>query len=200
MVEIVKMEVAVKENVGTGASKEARRQERIPCIVYGGKGQRMITVQQNAFLKEYYKGNIQTKLFELNVGGKAFKAVIKEVQTHPVSDMPLHIDFQEVDENTMVKIAVHLKITGYEQSVGIKRGGTTNVPQRTIACKAKPADMVEHIVVDITNLKIGQSIHVNDIELPKGLQPIDTSNFVLVSMSGRAEEEAEQDAEGEAKK
>jgi large subunit ribosomal protein L25 len=193
MVEVIKMDAAVKENTGTGAAREARRQNHIPCVVYGGKEQRMITLQLNAFLKEYNKGNIQTKVFEINGGGKTFKAVIKEVQTHPVSDMPLHIDFQEVGENTMVKIAVHLKITGYENSVGIKRGGTMNVPQRTIICKAKPADIVEHITVDITNLKIGQNIHINDIALPKGLNPIDTSNFVLVSMSGRAEEESDQE-------
>ena len=188
MTETITFSAEYKDKKGKGAARELRIQHRIPAIVYGGKEEVMLSLLSKDFVKEYSKGNIQSRLVELELGGKKITVIPREVQTHPVTDAPVHIDFQEVTEGTVIKVAIHVKVLNEEKCPGIKKGGVLNVVQRFISFHCRPDSIPKHLSIDISGLEIGRSLHINDITLPSGIKPIDKSNFVILSISGRAEE------------
>jgi large subunit ribosomal protein L25 len=178
----------LKNDKGTGAARAVRAQNRIPAIVYGGVTQTMISLPLKEFVKEYNKGNIQSKIFELDLGSKKITVIPREVQTHPVTDVPEHVDFQEITEDTLIKVAIHVKAINDDKCPGIKKGGVMNIAQRVINFRCRPNSIPKHLEVDVSGLEIGYNVHINDIKLPTGITPIDKTNFVILSISGRAEE------------
>lgn len=188
MSEAIKLSAELKHEEGTGAARSVRRSGGIPAIVYGSKQQIMVSVEDKEFSQIFNSNNVYTKLFEINYAGKSLTAIIREVQLHPVKDKPIHIDFQQVSLSTEIKIAVRVKFINEDKAPGIKKGGVLNIVHRHVDCYCKAGNIVESITVDIGSLEIGRSIHINDIVLPEGMRPIDSSNFVLASISGRVEE------------
>lgn len=187
MAESIKMKAELKERNGKGAARALRREGRVPAIVYGGSNKEvMISLAQNEFIKEYNKGNIQSKLFEIALGSKTITAIPRMVQVDPVTDFPIHADFQEVSKDTTVKVSIHVKVINEEKSPGVKRGGVLNVAFRSIPVYCHPTSIPEHIIVDVAELEIGKNIHINDLNL-QGATPLDQSNFVVASVSGRSE-------------
>ncbi len=197
MVDIVNISAERKEQAGTGAARAFRRDKKVPAIIYGGEqGEVMCTLPINEFVKVHNRGDIQSYLFEIELDGKVISAVTREVQLDPVTDVPLHVDFQEVGKNTVIKVMVRLRTINDDKAPGLKRGGVLNVAHRYIEFRCHPRDMVHQIVIDLAGLEIGQNIHINDIALPQGMTPVDESNFVLVSLTGRGAEKAAASAEG----
>ena len=178
----------IKKGTGKGVARELRRNNRIPAIVYGGREEVMLSLIAGDFFKEYKKGNILSKIVELNFGNKKITAITRDVQIDPVTDFPEHVDFQEVDQSTEIKVAVHVRILNDDKCPGIKKGGVMNVAQRAISFYCHPASIPVHIDIDVAGLEIGQSIHINDIKLPTKIRPVDCNNFVILSISGRSEE------------
>jgi len=192
MAEAIKLNAENKTSNGKGSARAERRAGKVPGVIYGDKGtSAMVTVSLKDFLKIYNRGNIQSRLLEINLNNKNVAAITREVQVDPVKDTPIHIDFQEVKKDTLLKVMIHIKITGEEKSPGLKRGGVLNVAHRVIEFSCNPLKIPEHIVVDVSSLEIGKSIHINEINIPEGVTPIDKTNFVLASVSGRTEEKEE---------
>ena len=189
MVDTIKFEAQKKEVAGTGVARATRREGRLPAIIYGGKDNTMVSVSSNEFNKEYKKGNLQSKLTTLVLGGKEITVVSREIQTHPVTDEPMHIDFQEVSNDSLIKVAIHIKVVNKSSCPGIKKGGIISISKRYIKVECKPGDMVEHIEIDSSSLDIGSSVHLNDINLPKGVVATDKTNPVIVAVTGRVKEE-----------
>ncbi len=197
MAESIKIKAELKESNGKGIARALRREGRVPAIIYGGSHKEMmISLAKNEFIKEYNKGNIQSKLFEIELANETITAIPRHVQVDPVTDFPIHADFQEVSKDTTVKVSVNVKVINEEKSPGIKRGGVLNVAFRSITVYCHPTNIPENLIVDVLTLEIGKNIHINDIELPKGVTPLDKTNFVVASISGRSESaEAETSAE-----
>lgn len=198
MAEAIKMMAELKMDIGKGPSRAVRRAGRVPCIIYGGKEQKMVSLELKEFLKIFNMGNIQSRLFNLELGGKKIDALAKDVQLDPVTDTPIHIDFQEVNVKTPIKVEVHIKLINEEKAPGVKKGGVLNVAHRMVAFMVFPNNIPEHIVVDVAGLEIGRSINIEDLKLPEGVIPVDKSNFVLVSITGRSEEKESTASEPEA--
>ncbi len=182
-----------KELSGSGTARALRRAGRIPAILYGGDKEVMVSLMTKELTKEYLKGGLESKLVTLDFGDSKMRAITRSIQLHPVTDMPLHVDFQEISGDKMVKISIRLKVVNEDKCQGIKRGGVMNMVHRFVEFKCHPDHIVPVIEVDVAGLEIGRSIHIHDLKLSDKLQPTDRSNFVLVSISGRVE-----DAEGEA--
>jgi large subunit ribosomal protein L25 len=189
MTDIIKFSAEPKSSAGTGSSRAARRDNRVPAVVYGGNAApEMVSLLRNEFIKEYQKGSINTKLIELDVAGRKFTVLSKEVQMDPVSDMPIHVDFLRVDKDTKIKVSVALRVINEEKSPGIKRGGVMNIVNRHIDFMCSPFNIPHHIEIDIAELEIGQNIHISDVKLSEGVEPVDSSNFTVLSIAGRTEE------------
>lgn len=141
---------------GKKAAKQLRREGIVPCVVYGGKEQVAFSVPEKDFRGLIYTPNIY--LVNLTIDGKTRRAVLKDIQFHPVAGNILHVDFQEIFEDKPVTIGIPLKITG--NSEGVKAGGKLQVEMRKLNVKGLPANLPDVLEVDITNLGLGQVIKV----------------------------------------
>ena len=168
MAEIV-LNVQVRDNVGTGAARAARRANMVPGILYGGKlAPVSVAVASNEFRKALYSGKLLGHLVTLRHDGKNQSVIAKDIQFHPVSDEPVHFDLYRVDEHQMIKIAVPVHFKNEELSPGMKRGGALTIALHEVQLEV-PADSIpEELVVDLTGLDVGDSIRAADLKLPKG--------------------------------
>lgn len=195
----VQLEATSRGDVRNKSALNALRKEgRVPAVLYGGKENANFHVDVIAFEKLITTSEVY--FVDLVFGDKTTKAIIKTVQFHPVTDMPIHIDFMEVAEDKPVTIGIPVKLVG--ASRGVLNGGKKREKLRKLVLKALPADLPEFVEVDITNVRIGQSIKVKDIKLD-GVELLDNENSVImavktsrVAVDDTDEEEESEDGEG----
>jgi large subunit ribosomal protein L25 len=180
---------------GTGASRRLRNTGRTPGIVYGGKAHQPVNIEldHNALWHALKKEAFHASILEMELAGQTSKVLLRDVQYHPFKQLVLHIDFQRVEADTMLHMKVPLHYSGQENSPAVKVDACLVNPVMTeleIACL--PADLPEFIAVDLSGLKKGSSLHINDITLPKGVKAVThgKNNPVLVSVVSMAEEAA----------
>ena len=179
---------------GTGASRRLRITGRTPGIVYGGKGEpHLIELDHNALWHALKKESFHASILDMELNGASSQVLLRDVQYHPFKQLVLHIDFQRVEADTLLHMKVPLHYSGQENSPAVKADACLVNPVITeleIACL--PADLPEFIAVDLSGLKKGTSLHVNDITLPKGVKAVvhGKNNPVLVSVVSVAEEAA----------
>ena len=170
-----------RNDTGKKASKLLRKEGLIPCNIYGEKqGENgapvamSFTCPMNELRKVIYTPHIY--VVNLNIDGENHKAILKELQFHPVTDALLHVDFYEINENKPITIGIPVKLTGLAQ--GIRDGGRMNLSIRKINVTAKYQDIPETLDIDVTELRIGKSIKVGELSY-EGLE-IATSKEVIV--------------------
>jgi large subunit ribosomal protein L25 len=170
MADIV-LNVEVRERIGSGGAREARRQGLVPGILYGGDlGPVAISVKDGEFSRALHTGKLLGHLVKLKYGKEVQSVIAKDVQFHPVTDRPLHFDLYRVDEHATIRIEVPVAFRNHEDSPGIKRGGSLNVNVHALEVLV-PADRIpEELVVDLTGLEIGDSVRAADVPLPAGIE------------------------------
>jgi large subunit ribosomal protein L25 len=179
---------------GTGASRRLRNTGRTPGIVYGGNGQpQLIELDHNALWHALKKEVFHSSILDMELNGQSSQVLLRDVQYHPFKQLVLHIDFQRVDANTKMHKKVPIHYSGEENSPAVKADACLInhvVTELEISCL--PADLPEFIAVDLSALKKGSSLHLNDISLPKGVTAVThgKQNPVLVSVVNAAAEEA----------
>ena len=188
---------------GTGASRRLRNVGKTPGIVYGGEGQpQLIELDHNALWHALKKEAFHSSILEMELAGKAGKVLLRDVQYHPFRQQVTHIDFQRVDANTKLHMRVPLHFKGAEESEAVKlEHCLVNPVVNDLDISCLPADLPEFIEVDLSGLKKGMSLHLQDISLPKGVKAVTHGkpNPVIVSVvTSAAEESAETAAEGTA--
>jgi large subunit ribosomal protein L25 len=179
---------------GTSNANILRKEEKVPAVIYGGKENVHFTVNEVKFNKVINTPEVY--FIDLDVDGSKFKAIIKDVQFHPVTDRVLHIDFLEVDEKKPLTIKIPVALVG--RSKGVANGGTLKNPIKMIRVNGLPAAMPENIEIDITNLKIGDAIKIDGLKID-GLTFLGADNAVVVGvkMSRNAVEDVEGDEAAE---
>ena len=188
------LDVVVRENVGTGAARAARNEGAIPAVLYGGGSDPVaISVRKNEVLRALNSGKFISNMIEISHEGKKQKVITKDIQFHPVSDMPIHVDFYRVKEDTVIEVEVSVIFKGEEASPGIKRGGILNVVRYDIEVKCPAGSIPDSIEVDISDMEIGDSLHISEVDLPKGVTPsIDDRDFTIATIvSSRASKQAD---------
>lgn len=183
------LEGQYREVLGKGPSRELRRNGKIPAVIYG-KGKKNVHVALDAkeMNTRYNKVGFTSQLFNIKVGKEAYLAIPFEIHTHPVTDMVEHIDFIHVDEKSEIKVHVKLHFINQDKSVGIKRGGVINIARREIEIVCKPQNIPTYIDVDLLNIDINQSIHINDIEMPEGVRFAGNENITIAAIVGRSDD------------
>ena len=198
----ISLNVEVRERIGTGGARAARREGLVPGVLYGGdKDPVAITVKSNEFRKALYTGKLLGHLVTLQHGKETQPVIAKAVDLHPVTDEPIHFDLYRVDAHQTIKISVPVHFKNHDASPGLKKGGTLNVVRHEVEL-ACPADAIpEELVFDLTGLEIGDTIRIGAFDLPKGVTPSVDRDFVVATVAGSAagaSEAAEEAAEGEA--
>ncbi len=171
---------------GTGASRRLRITGRTPGIVYGGSAEpQLIELDHNALWHALKKEAFHSTVLDMELGGTEHKVLLRDVQMHPFKQMIQHIDFQRVDATTKLHMKVPLHYSGDENSPAVKTEGCiANHVVTEIEVLCLPSDLPEFIAVDLSGLKKGASLHLNDITLPKGVTAVThgKNNPVLVSV------------------
>jgi large subunit ribosomal protein L25 len=171
---------------GTGASRRLRNTGRTPGIVYGGTGEPLlIELDHNALWHTIKKEAFHASVLDMELAGKEHKVLLRDVQMHPFKQLILHIDFQRVDATTKLHMKVPLHFFGDELSPAVKTDGCiANHVLTEIEVLCLPTDLPEFIKIDLSGLKKGKSLHLNDIVLPKGVSAVThgKNNPVVVSV------------------
>jgi len=171
--EIFKLKTEKRDNFGTKHAKAIRKEDLIPCVLYGGKENYAFMVKPLDIRDLVYTHEF--KIVELDIEGKPVRAIMKEVQFHPVTDNIIHMDFQELMEGRKVKVSVPVAFVG--DSKGVKEGGTLMPLMRKVIIKTTPDKLVNKIEADVTSLGLGQSIRIKDLNVPEGIQIMHDENI-----------------------
>ena len=179
---------------GTGASRRLRNTGKTPGIVYGGEGQpQLIELDHNALWHALKRETFHSTILDMEVAGKDAKVLLRDVQMHPFKQQVLHIDFQRVDAKTKLHMKVPFHYVKAEESQAVKfENCVVNHVMSELDISCLPADLPEFIEVDLSGMKKGMSLHLNEIQLPKGVTAVTRGkpNPVIVSMVLTGGEEA----------
>ncbi len=188
--EILNLKVHPREAVGNGPARVLRSEEKIPAVLYGPNTEPLKLAVDKLELEPVFKaGAASQKLFNLQIEGAdgGRKVMIKEMQRHPVSRNLLHMDFYEVSMDQKLKVMVPVVTTGH--SVGVEMGGMLQIIRRELEVFSLPDRIPENITIDITDLDIGDSFHVEDLQLEGEIEiPADVNFTILTVLSPMAEE------------
>ncbi len=174
----VQLSGSLRSNVGKKDTSALRKEGRVPCVLYGQGEQihfsvRSVDVEKIIFSADVYQVELDIE------GGKKATAIIQEKQMHPVKDKPMHVDFLELNDKKPVKVSLPLLTTG--ASIGVMNGGKLMQPYRKLRLIGLPGDIPETVTVDISKLRIGQSIRVSDINID-GVTILEPSSAVVVGV------------------
>lgn len=177
----MKIEVMKRKEVGSNRVKKIRREGWIPGVIYGhGEKSYHIKLRDDDLIRLIHELHSEATLITLNFEGKELQAIIREVTRDPLTEKLLHVDFQHIHEDEEVTVHVIVEIKG--ESLGVKDGGILNVEHRYLTVRCLPKDMPEEIVIDISNLQIGDSYHVSDIELPLNVKIEEDQTATMVNV------------------
>lgn len=178
--------VEVRERTGTGGAREARRAGRVPGVLYGGpRGAVSISVKRNELVKAIGTGKLIANMVDIEHKGERQPVIARDIQFHPVTDEPIHIDFYRVEENSVITLNVPVHFINDEKSPGIKRGGVLNIVRHDIEVRCKAGNIPTEITVDLTGFDIGDSIHISSVTLPQGVKPVITNrDFTIATLQG----------------
>lgn len=182
-------------------SKALRKAGKIPAVMYGPNILEHFTVTHNEVKKMIYTPDF--KLGEVNVGGAAHKCIIKDIQWHPITDQINHIDFLALKEGTKINVEIPVRFKGV--SPGVKEGGALMQTMRRVKVKVDPKDLVDELLIDISELKLGEAVRVKDIDLPESMElmvsdavPVATVEVPRALRSAEAAADEDAVAEGDA--
>jgi large subunit ribosomal protein L25 len=198
MADIV-LNVEVRDRTGTGAAREARRQQKVPGVLYGGpQGPVSVAVRQNEFRKALYTGKLLGHLVTLRHGKEDQQVIAKDIQFHPVTDEPIHFDLYRVEKGQEIHINVPVHFRNEEASPGMKQGGSLEIVRHDLELVCRADRIPEELVVDLTGREMGATIRLSDITLPDGVRAATNDpEFVIASIKVSSAAQAE-DAEAAA--
>lgn len=186
--EIPDLQAMVRTGTGKGAARQARREGNVPGIVYGdGETPQPINLNYNMLLKRLRSGRFLSTLFNLKIEGqKDVHVVCRGVQRDVVKDLPTHVDFMRLHDDSRLNLFIHVEFVNHEASPGLKRGGVLTVVRNDVEMNVLASDIPDHITVDLTGKKIGDVIHINDATFPANCMPTIARNFVIANVAAPA--------------
>lgn len=191
--------VDVRERIGKGGAREARRNGMVPGVLYGGGEDPVaISIPKNEVIKAINTGQFLSSTATLVYKGEKQMVIPQDIQLHTVSDQPMHVDLYRVNAKQQIKVEVNVTFTGEEKSPGIKRGGTLNIVRYTVELLVPAGNIPDELVADVSALDIGDNVKISDINLPSDAEPTITDrDFTIATIAGRiatpaADEETEE--------
>ncbi|MBZ6377235.1 50S ribosomal protein L25/general stress protein Ctc [Pacificimonas flava] len=193
----------VREKAGKGASRAMRREGRVPAVIYGDKKDPIsVHVEEKVLMKLLQTGHFLSSVVMVEVeGGDEHRTLPKDVQLHPVTDRPVHVDFLRLKKGQEIAVNVPLQIIDEESSPGLERGGVLNVVRHELEVHCRPSLIPESITVSVDGLQVGDSVHISEVTLPEGVRvdwgdhDFTVLTIVAPSAMKSEEDEAEDDEE-----
>jgi large subunit ribosomal protein L25 len=186
MVQTIRIEAAARGRAGKGAARATRREGLVPGVVYGAKQEAtLVAFDPRDIMKELHKGGWQSHLYEVAVkDGPTERALMRDIQFDPVTDRPLHIDFQRLAAGARIRVKVPVAFLNEETSPGLKAGGVLNVVRREVEVLADPDAVPEKFEIDLIEAKIGDSLRWSAVKDTAGTKPaIAGRDFVVATVA-----------------
>ncbi|MXO50583.1 50S ribosomal protein L25/general stress protein Ctc [Qipengyuania gaetbuli] len=190
-----------RERAGKGASRQLRREGRVPAVIYGGKEEpTLIHVEAKELVRQLNTGHFMNSIVEIELGGKKLKTLPKDVSLHPVNDRPEHVDFLRLTKGAKVEVNVPVVFANEEKSPGLKKGGVLNIVRHELDLICDADKIPSEIEIDVTGKDVGDSIHISEVTLPAGAESAITdrdftiATLVAPSALKRSESEGEEAA------
>ena len=172
MTDTTVLEASSRAMAGKGAARATRRAGLVPAVIYGArKAPTLVALDPRLVVREMSRPGFRSRIYEIAAGGVRERALIREIQLHPVSDKPLHVDFHRVAAGEAVRVEVAVVFEGEHESRGLKSGGVLNVAFHSVEVVADPERIPEHLVANVAGLAIGDAIHWSDPHGTSGLEP-----------------------------
>lgn len=182
---------SLRKELGKKSANKLRKSNNVPCVIYGGKENVHFHTHENSFLHLIYTSDVH--LAYLNLDNRKYKTILKDIQYHPVTERILHADFIEVSEDKPIVVSLPVKITG--DSIGVKAGGKLNIKKRYLKIRGLIKDIPEQITIDISNLKIHDSVKAGEIMLDN-IEILEQRNAMVVNIAtSRVAQKTEEAAE-----
>jgi len=191
MVQTIRIEAAARERAGKGAARATRREGLVPGVVYGAKREAtLIQLDPRVIMKEMHKGGWQSHIYEVAVAnGPTETALMREIQFHPVSDRPVHIDFQRLAPGARIRIKVPVAFLNEDTCPGIKAGGTLNIVRRDLEVLSEPDRVPERFEIDLAAANIGDSLRWSAVLDKAGTKAVIDRDFVVATIAAPVVEE-----------
>ena len=184
MAKITSIRVNERKTAGKGAARAERRAGLIPGVIYGEKKEPvMFSISALDLDAQMRQKGFWTRQFEIEVGKNKYHAICQDIQTHPITDRPIHIDFLRVSENAELQIEVPVMYENELACTGLKLGGTLNAIYRKIEVSCKPKDIPETLFVDLTGLNIGDVVKMSDVKFPAGVKPVEDMDKTIAAIA-----------------
>lgn len=182
MSDTLNLSAEARERAGKGASRAVRREGRVPAVIYGNKQEpTSIHIEEKALVMSMANGHFMNSVVLIGLNGETIRTLPKDVQFHPVTDRPLHVDFLRIGEHTTVNVKVPVAFTDEDKAPGIKRGGVLNIVEHEIELIVDAAHIPDDITISLAGLDVGSSIHLADVKLPKGAKPAHADRDITVA-------------------
>ena len=193
----------LRNRVGKGSARAARRAGKIPAIIYGDKKQPIsIEIEARAMRKIINEPGIFSRLLDINVDNGKHTVLMRDIHFHPVTDDPMHFDFLRVSQSSTVSVSVGVEFINEAICPALKIGGVLNIVRYEVELNCLPTSIPEKIIVDLSEAKIGDSIHISAVELPEGVTPTITDRdftiATLQSPGGGVKNEEDEEVESTA--
>jgi large subunit ribosomal protein L25 len=198
MPEITSLTAEPRGQVGKGAARAIRRAGRTPAIIYGdGKDPVAVSLDPRELSRVVGKAGFLATVIDVAVDGTTHRTLPRDVQYHPVTDVPLHVDFMRVGAGARVTVTVPVTFINQERSAGLRRGGILNIVRHGIEVICNVDAIPDRLIVSLEGLDIGDSLHINAVTLPEGVRPVTTDRdftIATIGASSAVREEAAQAA------
>ncbi|MDS7597645.1 50S ribosomal protein L25/general stress protein Ctc [Agrobacterium tumefaciens] len=196
--ESYELKAEARERVGKGSSRELRRNGLIPAVIYGDKKAPIsIALSTKEVTQRIHAGGFMTTIATIDFNGQKIKVLPKDYQLDPVRDFTMHVDFLRVSGNALVNVEVPVHFVNEEKS-DIKIGGVLNIVRHSVEFHCPANEIPEFITVDLAGLKIGDSVHISNVKLPKNVTPViadrDFTVATIVAPAGGVAEASEEAA------
>ncbi len=202
MADRLTLDATLRDGTGKGAARAARREGLVPGVIYGGGDEPTpINVKFNELLKHLKAGRFTTQLVDLVINGEKNRVICRDVQRDVVKDLPTHIDFLRLSRTSRIKLFIPVRFEGQEESPGIKGGGTLTVVRSEVELIVRADNIPEELVADISELDVGDSLHIGGMDLPEGSSLVITDrDFAICNVSAPSSLRSEggDDEDGEA--
>lgn len=198
MSEVLTLSAEARDRAGKGASRALRREGRVPAVIYGNNEEpQAVHVEEKLLNKLLGTGHFFNSVVMVEVNGKAVRTLPKDVAFHPVTDRPLHADFLRVSEHATVTVSVPVRFENEDASPGIKKGGVLNIVSHEIALVVDAAEIPDDVVVDLTGVEVGDSLHIAQVKLPAGAKAAVEGDITIATVVAPSALKAEEAAEAE---
>ncbi len=200
MAQTYELKAELRERAGKGAARAERRAGRVPGVIYGNKQDPiLISLDPVDLAKEINSPGFFTHVYEVSVGDDKYRVLARDLQQHPINDLPIHVDFMRFSAKTRLAVEVVVEFINEEECPGLTEGGVLNIVRYAVELRCQPDNIPATIVADLTGLQIGDTIHISSIPLPEGVEPTITHrDFTVATIAAPTiMTEAEEEGEGE---